>query len=195
MTVISTARDDASARPWLLLAGFGASVVLRQAIGGSATATSAKAGLAFAVALGALTLAARVPIRLTPSATVYGLGGAAILCIPVVATSLLTQSTSHRPAGSFLAWATVVTTVALAEEAFLRGVLFTALVTWRGSAFALIVTSGCFAGLHIPLYGWHTVVINTAVGLCLGVTRQLSGTWTAPAITHICADLAAWWLR
>ena len=51
-----------------------------------------------------------------------------------------------------------------------------------------------FAALHVPLYGWHAVPLDFAVGLVLGATRLLAGTWTAPAIAHVGADLAGWWL-
>ena len=58
---------------------------------------------------------------------------------------------------------------------------------------AVVVAAIAFAGLHVPLYGWHVVPLDLAVGLLLGATRLLAGTWTAPAAAHIGADLAGWW--
>jgi membrane protease YdiL (CAAX protease family) len=43
--------------------------------------------------------------------------------------------------------------------------------TRRGPVTAIAVTSICFAALHVPLYGWHVVPLDTAVGLWLGVLQ------------------------
>lgn len=173
----------------LLLAGFAVAVVLRVVVGGRAVATSAPAGLAFAAALGVLTVAAGTTAsRISRSAVAWGVAGAAVLLVPPLFLHL--SGTSHTPGGAFLPWAVVVAVVATAEEAFLRGALFDAL----GSS-GLVVTSVCFALLHVPLYGWHAVPLDLAVGLWLGALRSTTGTWTAPAICHTLADLAAWWLR
>lgn len=177
-----------------LLAGFAIAVGLRVAIGGASVAASAPAGLAFAVALVVLTLAAGTTTRLSWRAVGAGLAGAGVLCVPTVLARLAGGQT-HRPGGDFLMWAVVVGVVAVAEEAFLRGALFDAVHDWRGPATAIAVTSVCFAALHVPLYGWHVVPLDAAVGLWLGVLRRNGGTWTVPAIAHLAADLAAWWLR
>jgi len=84
--------------------------------------------------------------------------------------------------------------VAGAEEAFLRGALFDAVQRrWNVHA-AVVVAAVAFAALHVPLYGWHVLPLDLAVGLVLGAARLAAGTWTAPAIAHISADLAGWWL-
>jgi membrane protease YdiL (CAAX protease family) len=177
-----------------LLAGFTAAVGLRVAIGGGDVAASASAGLAFAAALAALTAVAGILTRLSWRAAGVGLSGAAVLCLPTLLTRLAADQT-HRPGGAFWAWAVVVAVVATAEEAFLRGALFDALDSWRGPVTAIAVTAVCFAALHVPLYGWHVVPLDAAAGVWLGVLRGISGSWTAPAIAHTAADLAAWWLR
>jgi len=46
----------------------------------------------------------------------------------------------------------------------------------------------------VPLYGWHALPLDTAVGVVLGVTRLVAGTWVAPAIAHTAADVAGWWM-
>ena len=177
-----------------LLAGFATAVGLRVAIGGVSVAVSAPAGLAFAAALAVLTLVAGTTTRLSWRAVGAGLAGAGVLCVPAVLTRLA-GGHAHRPGGDFLMWAVVVGVVAVAEEAFLRGALFDAVDSWCGPVTAMAVTSICFAALHVPLYGWHVVPLDAAVGLWLGVLRRSGGSWTVPAIAHVAADLAAWWLR
>jgi Type II CAAX prenyl endopeptidase Rce1-like len=175
----------------LLLAGFAVAVGLRVAVGGPAVAGSASAGLVFAGALAVLTLAVGTTgSRLSWSALGWGVAGAVVLLVPPFFLHL--SGTSHTPGGAFLPWALVVAIVATAEEAFLRGALFGAL---GSGPVGLVVTSVCFALLHVPLYGWHVVPLDFAVGLWLGALRRTTGTWTAPAISHTLADLAAWWLR
>ena len=95
---------------------------------------------------------------------------------------------------SYAGWAVATAFVAGAEEAFLRGALFDAVQRWRQRGRAVVVAAIAFAALHVPLYGWHAVPLDLAVGLVLGATRLVAGTWTAPAIAHIGADLGGWWL-
>ena len=38
-------------------------------------------------------------------------------------------------------------------------------------------------------------VVDLAVGVVLGGLRQLSGTPAAPAVAHVSADMAGWFLR
>lgn len=173
----------------LLIAGFALAIALRVAIGGVAVADSVAAGLAFAAVLALLTFAAGTNCRLDRRSVAWGLGGAAVLLLP----ALLLAHPAPRE-GTFLPWALVVTVVATAEEAFLRGALFDALTRRFGDTAALVVTALCFAGLHLPLYGWHAMPLDLAVGLWLGALRRTTGTWTAPAIAHGLADLVAWWL-
>jgi membrane protease YdiL (CAAX protease family) len=188
----------------ILLVGFGVAIWLRVAVGGAAVASSAPAGLVFAAGLTVLTLTAGVRMRPSLRSAVWGLVGAVVLCVP-----LLFTGAGHRPAGPYLPWAAVVTIVAVAEEAFLRGALYENLCVitegrgipgvirkkFAGHRAALLVTSVCFAALHLPLYGWHVLPLDLAVGLWLGALRQTAGDWTAPAIAHVLADLTGWWLR
>jgi membrane protease YdiL (CAAX protease family) len=83
----------------------------------------------------------------------------------------------------------------MAEEAFLRGALFDAVEEWAGPAVAVAVGAVCFAGLHVPLYGWASAPLDLAVGLLFGALRWVSGSWLAPGLAHTFADLAGWWLR
>jgi membrane protease YdiL (CAAX protease family) len=177
----------------VLLVGFVVAVRLRVAVGGTAVATSMSAGLIFAAALTILTLAAGAVTRVSWAIVGWGVFGAAVLCLPPLLAHL--TGPGHRPAGSYLPWAAAVTVVAVAEEAFLRGAVFDALdARTRRFPVALLVTSACFALLHVPLYGWHAVPLDLAVGLWLGALRRTTGSWTAPALCHTLADLAGWWL-
>jgi membrane protease YdiL (CAAX protease family) len=176
-----------------LLAGFAAAVLARVAVGGPGIAGSAGAGLLFAVCLVVLSATAPSPLRLTPRAVLLGLATAAVLCVPSLVGHALHPGV--RPGGSYPYWASVVTVVAVAEEAFLRGALWTAVRDWRGETPALVVTAVAFMVLHLPLYGWGSAPLDLAVGLVLGVLRERTGGWAAPATAHVAADLAAWWLR
>lgn len=178
----------------LLLVAFGCCVALRVAVGGVGVAKSYPAGLVFAASLVVLALAAgtRVPLGWRPLGT--GLIGAAIVCAPVALGRLASLAPLHDTHG-FASWLAVVTVVASAEELFLRGALYDATARLAGPAAAVVVGAVCFALLHVPLYGWHVLPLDLAVGLVLGGLRQSTGTPAAPAVTHVLADVAGWFLR
>ena len=115
-----------------------------------------------------------------------------MLCLPVIAV----RGTGglHDGAG-FGRWAPVVCLVAVAEEVFLRGALYDAVQRAHGELTAIVAGAGCFALLHLPLYGWRAVALDLFVGMFLGELRRRSGGPTAPALAHTGADLAAWFLR
>jgi membrane protease YdiL (CAAX protease family) len=174
-----------------LAMGLAAAVALRVALAGAAGASSLRAGLIFAFALTLLAVLARTTATVSVRALAIGAAGAVVLVLPV----LLTRGVSVvHPAGSYLGWATATAVVATAEEAFLRGALFDALDRWRGANVAVVGAAVAFALLHVPLYGWHVLPLDLAVGLALGALRLAAGTWTAPAVAHVGADLAGWWL-
>jgi membrane protease YdiL (CAAX protease family) len=180
------------ARSALLLAGFGVAVALRSTVGGVAVADSATAGLAFAGALLALSVAAGVRVQWSWRSAGLGLAAGVALCLPVV---LAGPVGAHRPAGSYASWALVVSAVAVAEEVFLRGVLFDAVMARGGDYAAVLVTAVAFAALHVPLYGVGVLPLDFAVGLLFGALRIVSGSLVAPAGAHVTADLLGWWLR
>lgn len=177
-----------------LLVGFGAAVFLRVAVGGDAVARSSSAGLVFAGCLVVLALAARTRVPVSGTAVVVGLGGVLLVCFPVALEQLLTFRPLHGAQG-FATWAVVVTVVATAEEVFLRGTLYDAVATRWGAVAAVVVGAVCFALLHVPLYGWHVLPLDLAVGVVLGGLRQSTGTPAAPAVTHVGADLVGWFVR
>ena len=179
-------------RVGLLLVGFAIAVGVRVAVGGVGPARSPGAGLLFAALLASLALAAgtRVPIPL--SAVGWGIGGALLLSVPV---ALLRLGLPLHATTGFARWAVVVAIVAAAEEVFLRGALYDAVRDAFDERAAILAGALAFAALHVPLYGWHVVPLDVVVGLVLGELRRATGTAAAPAVTHVGADLAAWFLR
>jgi membrane protease YdiL (CAAX protease family) len=99
-----------------------------------------------------------------------------------------------RPAAPFVPWVAVTILVACAEEVLLRGVLFDRIGRAGGVLLAVILTSAVFALMHVPLYGWHVVPLDFAVGLTLAGLRLTTRSLVAPAAAHTVADLATWWL-
>lgn len=151
--------------------------------------------MAFGVALLVLVAAGGVNSAPGSARTVlWGLGGAAVLCAVPLWHRLQVSGLDVAP-HRFAVWAAVVILVALAEELLLRGALFAAVARGHGENWAIAVSAGAFAALHVPIYGWAVLPLDVAVGVVLGVLRVLAGSVTAPAIAHIGADLAGWWLR
>ena len=99
-----------------------------------------------------------------------------------------------RPSAPFLPWALVIVAVSAAEEGILRGVLFDRVRASGGLVLAIALTTVTFALIHVPLYGWHVVPLDVAVGLGLAGLRLATRTVVGPAVAHAVADLATWWL-
>jgi membrane protease YdiL (CAAX protease family) len=191
MTSLTATVRRPHVEPLILIAAFAAAVALRVAVAGPAGAASIRAGVVFAVTLTALAAAAQLRVRVSGRGAAVGLAGVAVLVLPVLVTHGVG---GHLTAASYLIWAPATVAVATAEEAFLRGALYDAVARARGVDVAVVVGAVAFAALHVPLYGWHVVPLDLAVGLVLGALRVVSGTWTAPAIAHAGADLVGWWL-
>ncbi|HEY2004537.1 MAG TPA: CPBP family glutamic-type intramembrane protease [Candidatus Saccharimonadia bacterium] len=168
-------------------------VWLRIVIGGPGVAQSASAGLIFAACLFALGLAAHTKLVASKQSIAIGIAGGIVLSLP----ALFAHVSGHLFASThgYLSWSIIVTVVAIAEEYFLRGTLYDAITSWHGESVAIFVAAIAFALLHVPLYGWHVLPLDLAVGLWLGSLRAISKTWAAAAIAHTLADLLAWWLR
>lgn len=188
-------------RVGVLVLGLVLAVALRVAAGGTDVARSQRAGLLFALCLVGLCLAAGPTgagrARSSGRAAVVGVLGGALVCLPVGLTQLAALRPLH-PAAGLLPWAAAVTVVAGAEEAFLRGTLFDAVRRVAGSradAWAVGVAAAAFALLHVPLYGWHVLPLDLAVGIVLGLLRLEAGSVVAPAVAHVLADLGGWFLR
>jgi membrane protease YdiL (CAAX protease family) len=77
---------------------------------------------------------------------------------------------------------------AVAEEVFFRRFLYGWLARWSTSL-ALVGSAVAFAVVHLPLYGPSGVALDLAAGLLFGWQRWSAGSWTAPAVTHVAANL------
>jgi membrane protease YdiL (CAAX protease family) len=192
MTAVAAPGRLAWPRSLLLVVGFGVAVALRVVVGGMGPAQSPTAGLLFAALLLAMSMAAGTRVSVSCRAVIAGTAGAAVLCVPI---SLLRLGLPLHDTSGFAAWALVVTVVATAEEVFLRGALYDAVRDASGATSAVLIGAVAFAALHVPLYGWRVVPLDLAVGVLLGELRRATGTAAAPAVTHVGADLAAWFLR
>ncbi len=176
------------------MAGLGVVVSLRWAATVSGSADGLTVGIAFGLGLLGVALAGGWrPARPRVSPAVIGIAGGAVLVLLAITTHP-SEVRLPAPAATFEPWAAVTVLVACAEEAVLRGALFTELDERSGVAAAVLVTSIVFALLHVPLYGWHVVPLDLGVGLWLAGLRLASGGVAAPAIAHTLADLATWWL-
>jgi membrane protease YdiL (CAAX protease family) len=79
---------------------------------------------------------------------------------------------------------------AVAEEAFFRKLVYGALAP-SGAAVAVVVSALAFALVHVPLYGGAVFWVDFGAGLVLGWQRWASGSWAAPAATHVAANVLA----
>jgi membrane protease YdiL (CAAX protease family) len=120
-------------------------------------------------------------------------GGAVLVALAVVLSSG-GPTGLMAPAAPFGPWAAITVLVAFGEEAVLRGAMFDAAQEAGGLVVAIVISSVLFALIHVPLYGWHVVPLDLAVGVWFAGLRLVSGRVAAPAIAHALADLATWWL-
>jgi len=197
------ARPRPDDRAWteavLVAAGLAAIVAVRLAATRAGLDPVAVGG-GFGLALLGLVVASRRRLGVGPrpfAAAFLGAGVGIALVIVAVAGGVIAGATHvpglGRPAAPFIPWAGVTIAVAVAEEAVLRGILFDRIRRAGGPVVALLATTTLFAVIHLPLYGWHVVPLDLAVGLSLGGLRMATGGIAAPAAAHAVADLATWW--
>jgi len=193
---VTAARTAALPRAALLTAGLAAALTLRLALAGEDGEGSIPAGVAFAVALLLLALAAGWrPRQPAPAALLAGLGGGAVLVAPPLWLHLTRPvPVLPFPAEAFPYWLPAALLIAVGEEALLRGVLFGALERCGGTVPAVALTSLAFALIHVPLYGPAAIPLDLVVGVWLGSLRVVTGGVTAPAVAHAVADVGFWWL-
>lgn len=77
---------------------------------------------------------------------------------------------------------------AIAEEAFYRRLVYGWAERW-GAVTAVGISAVLFAVIHVPMYGPEVLWIDLAAGAVLGWQRWVTGSWTAPAVTHVVANL------
>ena len=178
-----------------LCSGLAAAALARAAINGSGATSAFLAGSGFGFALLWLALGGGWrPTLPRPGSLVIGLlGGILLVGVPLVAGPSTRALTGMRPE-PFVAWLVVTILVVCGEEVLLRGALIEAVQQASGPVAAVLVSSVAFALMHVPLYGWGVVPIDLAAGACLAGLRYLTGGVAAPAVAHLLADLATWWL-
>jgi membrane protease YdiL (CAAX protease family) len=113
-------------------------------------------------------------------ALAVGIGAAGILLVGQMGTNV-----DFRPD---LVGIAAGLAAAVAEEAFFRRLLYGWLEA-RGPALAVVVSALAFALVHLPSYGAATLPLNLAAGVLFGWQRWVTGTWSAPAVTHSLANL------
>ena len=79
---------------------------------------------------------------------------------------------------------------AVTEEAFFRRLVYGLLERW-GPAVAVVGSAAAFAVVHVTVWGWWVLPLDLAAGLLLSWQRAASGRWTAPAATHVLANVLA----
>jgi membrane protease YdiL (CAAX protease family) len=79
---------------------------------------------------------------------------------------------------------------AVAEEALFRRLLYGTLARF-GPPVAVVLSAAAFAAIHVPAYGTAALWVDFGAGLLLGWQRWASGGWTAPAATHVAANILA----
>jgi hypothetical protein len=77
---------------------------------------------------------------------------------------------------------------AVAEEAFFRRLVY-AVLQPGGAALAVAGSATLFALAHVTVYGWWVLPLDVAAGLVLSWQRWATGSWTAPALTHVIANV------
>lgn len=81
---------------------------------------------------------------------------------------------------------------AIAEEAFFRRFAYSHLER-AGVLLAIGGTAALFAIVHLPAYGPLAIPVDFGAGLLFGWQRWAAGDWSAPAITHVLANLLQIW--
>lgn len=203
MTMSAAPAAHAATRSSLRFAGRAAAITsgltlaaaVRVALNGAGVGPAFLAGTVFGAVLIGLALAAGQPIGRPRLVGVAGglAGGIVLVLLPVVARPGPSLPLGAHPE-PFALWLAVTMVVAVGEEAVLRGTLFDAVSGAAGLPLAIAITSAAFALLHVPLYGWHVVPLDVAVGIWLAGLRLVGRGIAAPTIAHVIADVATWWL-
>ncbi len=82
----------------------------------------------------------------------------------------------------------VIVLASVAEEIFFRRMVYGWFSRW-GTAVAITAAAVMFATVHIPAHGVRVLPLDLAAGVLLGWQRWATGGWSAPALTHVVANL------
>jgi membrane protease YdiL (CAAX protease family) len=155
------------------------------------------------VAVGVVGLLAPIdaptPVRdAHPASVANWLGAVALGLVAMLVAARLPGLLGLRPHGverlAFrVAPAAVAASVvaAVAEEMFFRRLVYGWLAASCGAAVAICGSAVAFAAIHVPVYGFAVLPIDTAAGLLLGWQRWMTGGWSASGLTHVAANLIA----
>jgi hypothetical protein len=94
----------------------------------------------------------------------------------------------HAPTAATFTAIAANTLAAVAEEVWFRRLCY-GLLAPAGPGFAILVTTVLFAAVHVSTYGVTVLPLDLAAGALLGWQRAVSRSWTAPALTHVLANL------
>lgn len=150
----------------------------------------AVAAVAVTVAVGMIGLLVPAP---RPADALTGKRQAGVRWVVAMAVGLaaftMGQTLSHPdPTPLWLPAVLASGVAAIAEEGFFRRLVYDELARW-GPAAAIVGAAVLFALVHAPAYGVGTMMINLAAGLLFGWQRWATGGWSAPALTHLTANL------
>jgi membrane protease YdiL (CAAX protease family) len=126
--------------------------------------------------------AGRATERVAPAAA-GAIGALAVVAARLVAGPAVGSSAT-------VAVVLVGSLAAVAEEAFFRRFLYARLEA-AGAILAVILSAFLFAAIHVPAYGWGAFPVDLAAGVLFSWQRWVSGSWAAPASTHVLANLLA----
>jgi membrane protease YdiL (CAAX protease family) len=114
---------------------------------------------------------------------------AAVVAMGVIAFAVGRFVGGGHPAVPATAFLVLTNTLAaVAEEAFFRRLCF-GLLAPAGVAWAVAGSALLFAVVHVTTYGLWVLPLDLAAGLIFGWQRATTGSWRAPAITHVLVNL------
>jgi hypothetical protein len=123
----------------------------------------------------------REPARLSIAALILILGVTALMLGRLLGGG-------HAPAAPTIRLIAANTLAAVAEEAWFRRLCYDVLLD-AGPLWAIGGSAVLFALVHLGVYGVWVLPLDLAVGLLLGWQRWASGSWHAPAVTHVLANV------
>ena len=114
----------------------------------------------------------------------------AVVCVlgAVAFAAGRTMIGGHAPTSVTLTAIAANTLAAVAEEIWFRRLCYGVLAP-AGPVFAVIGSSVLFAAVHVSTYGIVVLPLDLAAGALLGWQRAVTGSWTAPALTHVLANV------
>lgn len=85
--------------------------------------------------------------------------------------------------------------VAMAEEAWFRGLIFKALYDWRGALLAVFGSAILFGLMHIPTHGWQGLLFSLSIGLPYAIVRLKTDNILGLIVVHWLTNLSDSFVR